>query len=139
MVSPDTTDTVSGKNSGIASNMAANPVNSPFCVTRSTKGGPSPGASRSALRYTASPSSIGIKAIAASIAQVRRLVNITTSSEARKSRLKEAATVVLPGNVESFPGELHEVLFEAWPLDDKRSYLHPCGDEIAVNRCPVNI
>jgi len=139
IVSPDTTDTVSGRKSGIASNMAANPVNSPFCVTRSTNGGPSPGASLSADKYTASPKRIGISAIAASIAQVLRRVNINTSSEARKSRLREAATDALAGNVKSFPGELYEILLETWPFHHQRADIDPCGYQIAVDCCLVHI
>jgi hypothetical protein len=68
---------VRGKNKGMARSIAVNPVNRPFWVTRSKNGGPSPGANRSELNATARAKRMGIRAMAANIAHVRRRVNMT--------------------------------------------------------------
>jgi hypothetical protein len=95
-VSPETTDIVRGKNNGIAKSIAVNPVNNPFWVTRSRNGGPSPGAIWSALRNTAVAKRTGIIAMANSMAQVRRRVNITRSSESINETLKNLANNFKP-------------------------------------------
>ena len=68
IVSPATTPIVSGKKSGIARIIAVKPTKRPFWLTRSKKGGPSPGGIVEPESWTATPRKIGIQAMVASIA-----------------------------------------------------------------------
>ena len=109
IVSPATTDIVSGKKSGIATIIAVKETKKPFWLTRSRKGGPSPGGIVELERSTAVASAIGINAIVASIAQVRRRRKRIEISE----NVREPVTRFL-SNLEALPRQLDEALFKCW-------------------------
>ena len=88
IASPAATLTVSGRNSGIATAMAARPTNSPLFGDLVEEGGPAPGVRRRRRARIATAIRIGISASAPSIAHVRHRRNCVASS--LPSRLQRA-------------------------------------------------
>src|SRR5699024_810007 len=129
IVSPETTEMVSGRNSGVVTTRAVTETNMPFWVTLSSSGGPAPGPGGEAEKNTTRASSTGIAASAPSIAQVRPRRSSTRSSEARSAMVVPPAARSL-GNVEPLPGQRHEQLFHARPAHLEAAHAHPGGHQL---------
>src|SRR4051794_9892272 len=122
-VSPATTATASGRNSGSSADSAVNARNTPLPVTWAMNGGPSPGRGRDA--WIATPISTGARASTSSSAWVRRRPNTSRSSEPRRRRVgyptvtgaAVAVAVAVSVDIEAFPGEGHVTVFQAGALD----------------------
>ena len=84
--------------------VAVNPTKSPFWLTRSRKGGPSPGGTVDPESFTAIARKIGIKEIVKSIAQVRRRRNRTVSSDAVKVAKPCQGLIFLTCDIETLAG-----------------------------------
>src|SRR5680860_493881 len=137
MVSPATTPTVSGRNSGMETTNAVRPTNSPFWVTRSRNGGPRPGSGVSDESRTATAMSTGTAARESNIAQVRRRRNKTASSEANSAQPTTtlargrfaAVTCFSLDNVEPLPRQRDETVLEARPVHGEGPHPHIAGNQ----------
>src|SRR6476620_9235491 len=83
IVSPATTPTVRGRNSGTETTMAVTPTNRPFWAIRCRKAGPRPAGTAEETR-TATAIRIGMAASAHNMAHVLRRRNSTPSSDASR-------------------------------------------------------
>src|SRR5438309_6035249 len=116
MASPATTETTSGRNSGVTTRKAASTPNSPFEVIP-PKIDPPPVFRPLAL--TAMPISTGTSASITSRTWLRRRPSTSRSSE-RKN---------LAGDIEALPGEPDELFLQAGPDDGEAAHPDPRGDE----------
>src|SRR5699024_4101287 len=131
IASPETTEMVSGRNSGVVTTRAVTETNMPIWVTLSSSGGPWPGPGGEEEKNNTRASSTGIADSAPNIAQVRPRRSSTRSSEASSEPVvPRAGPGWSLGNVEPLPGERHEQLLHARPAPLETAHPHPGGHQL---------
>src|SRR5918997_121773 len=133
--SPAMTPTASGRKIGISRVSAAKATNRPLPVIALTKSGPSP--PLGAETFTAMASTIGTTARTAIPARLRRRPKMMPSSERRKrpGRVRVVAgvgraTSTSAADIEALPGQGHEDVLQARPLDSEAEHRYAVVDQV---------